>query len=317
MIGWYVHHHGRGHLHRAQAVAAHMDERVVGLSTHPPQAWADAWVRLPDDAAGGRTDPTANGRLHYAPIDNVGHRERLAMIVSWVRRARPRLVVVDVSVEVAVLVRTLGVPVVVMAMPGVRDDPAHTLAYDLADQIIAPWPRSLYEPDHLRRVAGKVTYVGGISVHENDFPDRGCTPRTVAVITGQGGTAVTADQVSAAQRDTPEWTWVLAGPPGAWVTDITTLISTAQVCVIGAGQNSVADIAAADTAAVVLPQQRPFQEQHATAAVLRGAGLATVARAWPARWGRLLDAAADAPSRWSLWQVSGAAQRAADSIGRA
>ena len=64
----------------------------------------------------------------------------MAQIAAWVATHAPRLMVVDVSVEVAVLVRTMGVPTVVMGMPGERDDRAHQLAYRLADAIIAPWP---------------------------------------------------------------------------------------------------------------------------------------------------------------------------------
>ena len=52
-IGYYVHHQGHGHLHRAQAFAAawrSSGPEVVGLSTLPrPRAWDGPWVRLPRD----------------------------------------------------------------------------------------------------------------------------------------------------------------------------------------------------------------------------------------------------------------------------
>ena len=54
--------------------------------------------------------------------------------------------VIDVSVEVATLLRLLGVPVVVVAMPGERVDAPHTLVYQLADHILAAWPQDLYVP---------------------------------------------------------------------------------------------------------------------------------------------------------------------------
>ena len=66
MIGYYVHHHGRGHLHRALSVARELDGCLVGLSTlDRPAEWTGAWIDLPDDAAsvdavlrrtGGRAD---------------------------------------------------------------------------------------------------------------------------------------------------------------------------------------------------------------------------------------------------------------------
>lgn len=38
MIGYYVHHHGSGHLHRARSLAAVLGRPVTGLSTLPRPA---------------------------------------------------------------------------------------------------------------------------------------------------------------------------------------------------------------------------------------------------------------------------------------
>lgn len=70
---------------------------------------------------------------------------------------------VDVSVEVALFVRLLGVPVILMAMPGERIDGPHALVHQIADHIIAASPQELYEPEWLRAYAAKTSYVGGIS----------------------------------------------------------------------------------------------------------------------------------------------------------
>ena len=74
----------------------------------------------------------------------------MALIARWIEETRPAAVVVDVSVEVALFVRLLGVPVIVMAMPGDRTDAPHALVHQLADHIVAAWPRELYEPEWLR-----------------------------------------------------------------------------------------------------------------------------------------------------------------------
>ncbi|MFC8762138.1 MULTISPECIES: glycosyltransferase [Streptomyces] len=50
-----------------------------------------------------------------------------------------------------------------------------------------------------------------------------------------------------------------------------------------AGQNAVAECAAARVPAVVVPQSRPHGEQHATAHALAEGGLATVRDHWPER----------------------------------
>ena len=84
-----------------------------------------------------------------------------------------------------------------------------------------------------------------------------------------------------------------------------------------AGQNCVADVAAARRPAIVLPQPRPFDEQYATAETLRRHCLAVATRGWPdARAWRCLigQARASDPSRWQRWQTTGAAARAAEAI---
>ena len=113
-------------------------------------------VRLPrDDSAPTFSDPSANGTLHWAPLHDSGLRERMGLIAAWVTATKPSVMVVDVSVEVALLVRLLGVPVVVMAMPGDRIDAPHNLVYQAADHILAAWPRNLYEPPWLRQYSAQ------------------------------------------------------------------------------------------------------------------------------------------------------------------
>ncbi len=115
---------------------------MTGLSSRPrPDDWAGPWLQLArDDDPEGTGDVTAGGALHWAPPGHAGLRERMAQLAAWIVTYAPRLLVVDVSVEVAVLARTMGVPTIVMGMPGAREDYAHQLGYRLADAIIAPWP---------------------------------------------------------------------------------------------------------------------------------------------------------------------------------
>ena len=88
VIGYYVHHHGTGHLHRAMTVAPHLAEPVTGLSSLPrPEAWAGPWIELPrDDSAAPYPAPTtaAQGRLHWVPLGDAGLRARMAAISAWI-----------------------------------------------------------------------------------------------------------------------------------------------------------------------------------------------------------------------------------------
>ena len=83
-------------------------------------------------------------------------------------------------------------------------------------------------------------------------------------------------------------------PSVTWSTDPWTELTSARVVVSWAGQNSIADLAAAAPRAVVIPQQRPFAEQRETAECR---SIAPDSRSWTtewppaAEWGRILDRA--------------------------
>jgi hypothetical protein len=323
VIGYYIHHQGDGHVTRAAAIARHLDEPVTGLSSRPqPDGWPGAWVQLAaddDPPACAEDEPAAGGALHWAPKGHPGLRERMAQIAAWAATHAPRLVVVDVSVEVTVLLRTMGVPVIAMALPGVRDDPPHQLAYQLADALIAPWPDWAEMLRGGERWRAKTHAVGAISRFDERPrpavpPSAGERPR-VLVLSGRGGTRLTTEQLAAAQRATPHWTWTVLGPPAErWVADPWPLLCGADVVVTHAGQNAIADVAAARRPAVVVPQPRPYGEQAATAAVLRAAELAVVCPAWPEprAWPAVLASALGRGDRgWAGWSSGGGAARAA------
>lgn len=230
--------------------------------------------------------------------------------------------VVDVSVEVAMLVRLLGVPVVVMAMPGDRTDAPHDLVYGAAEHIVAAWPRDLYEPRWLQRHSTKTTYVGGIS----RFAGRPRPPApfhgrvSVLVFNGAGGSDLDMATVNRCASVHPEFHWTALGVAGGpWTEDPWPALCAADVVVSSAGQSSVADVAAAARPAVIVAAQRPFAEQQATAWALDAGGLAVVRHGLPHLddWPSLLDRArALGPGGWPRWETDGASARAATAIER-
>ena len=87
-----------------------------------------------------------------------------------------------------------------------------------------------------------------------------------------------------------------------------------HVIVTHAGQNAVADVAAARRPAVVIAQPRPYDEQHVTAHALHEAQLAIVRSHWPAPsdWSTVLEAARrKGGSGWERWSPGTGAERAA------
>ena len=164
MIGYYVHHRGAGHLSRVRAIAAQTSAPLTALSSLPrPSGWDHGWVDLPLDEEQDAIDPTGRGALHWAPIHTDGLRARMEAIAAWIARARPAVLVADVSVEVAVYARLMGIPVVVMGMPGDRTDAPHQLAYRMAERIICPWPAWAHPARGLEPWEDKVRNVGAIS----------------------------------------------------------------------------------------------------------------------------------------------------------
>lgn len=325
MIGYYVHHQGRGHLHRAVSLSPHVRAPLVGFSSLPqPADWAGEWVQLPMDAEPGEDhqaaalDPTAHGTLHWAPRHHGGLRDRMGLIAEWIARTGPRLFVSDVSVEVAVLARLMGTPVVVAAMRGDRFDRAHRLGYDLADALLAPWPRTAPVSGWSKSWLAKTVHTGAFSRYDDrprPHPDRPAPTREVVVLVGAGGAGIHVEDLLQAREATPGWSWrCLGNSADGWVQDPWPLLCRADVVVTHAGQNAIAECAAARTPAIVIPQERPHDEQRATAHALESAGLATVRPSWPppGEWADLLNRAAKRDGgRWTAWSPGDGAQRAA------
>jgi hypothetical protein len=332
VIGWYVHHHGFGHVARFLAVHPHLRRPVRAFSSLPrPAGLGDEveWVVLPDDADivdhedGTRVDPraadpTVRGALHWAPHDHPGHRARLTRIAGGA--ADLHAMVVDVSAEVVAFARLLGLRTVAVTQPGERTDAAHALAYDLADRILAPWAHGAVPARALSNRTDRVVWTGGISRYDGrpagERAAEGADAARSVLFLGR----VLDDDV---RRDAEErlsaagWrTRAVGHDPGSRVDDPWPLLTTHTVVVSAAGQNSVADLAAAGACAVVVAQDRPFDEQRHTACALHRWGLARVAPDGVDAAGivALVEEAATRPPDWSRWQVTGAAERAAEAV---
>lgn len=336
MIGWYVHHQGHGHLHRAGRVALELAARgepVTGLSSLPrPPGWPGAWLQLArDDEGGPPEDPTAHGRLHWVPRRDAGLARRQAQVSTWIAREAPRVLVVDTSVEVALLARLHGTPTVSVVPPGRREDEPHRLAFEVADAVVGAWPPGWTEhllPTTPRQLRDRVDAVGAVARYSTAAappPPRRPGPPRAVLLAGTGDAGPTPAQVRAAVADAAGWQWQLLGRQvdrelGGWVGDPWPLLRDADVVVTHAGQNALAEVAAARRPAVVLPRDRPFAEQRTTgAALVRHGGLPVLVRErWPEQgWSQLLASAAELDGEaWCGWNDDGGAERLATVVQR-
>ena len=137
--------------------------------------------------------------------------------------------------------------------------------------------------------------------------------RRVLLLWGAGGRDTDASAVDAARRATPGWTWTERSPdrpsPDLWAE-----LCAADVVVTHAGQNAVADVAAARAPAVVVAQRRPFGEQAATARALSRLDIADGHTTWPSadRWDDVLEAARRRGGEgWARWSSGHGARDAA------
>lgn len=319
MIGYYIHHHGRGHLSRAVAIARGLELPVTGLSSLPrPTEWAGDWLALPTDEGHAALDPDAHGELHWAPLGHAGLRSRMARIAEWIDRQQPRALVVDVSVEVGLLARLHGVPVVTIAMPGRRTDRAHALGYAISSAVIGAWPPAATGMGGgLPPLDERLHAVGAISRFapaEPRAPAPPAGPRRAVVLGGAGGDSFTSEAIGRASAATPGWDWLHLGAHGTWVDDPWGALLAADVVITHAGESAIAEAAAARRPAIVIPQPRPHDEQRSAAEVLAGPDWpALVLPEWPADgWPALLESASQLDARgWQAWNDGHGAERAA------
>lgn len=321
MIGYYVHHHGSGHVTRALTIARRLSSPVTGFSSLArPDGWPGEWIQLPDDRTDRPRDADAGGVFHWAPLGHPGYGRRMAVLASWLSAERPRVMVVDVSVEVSLLARLLGVPVVVVAMRGDRTDRAHKAAYDAASALMAPWTEEHREPTWPVRWLDKTVHVGALSRFDGweAPPGTRTRPDQVLVLWGAGGSEVGEEQIAAAQAATPDYRWTLRTPqhpsPDVWRE-----MNEAAIVVTHGGQNAVAEVAAARRPAVVVAQERPHQEQLATAAALARRGVCTAVPRWPEphHWPQLLATARERGGEgWASWNPGNGADVAARFLDR-
>ncbi|MFN3670336.1 MAG: glycosyltransferase [Bosea sp. (in: a-proteobacteria)] len=328
-IGYYVHHHGDGHRRRALAIAAHAPDDYVLLGTGLSGRTGNvACIDLPDDRSvgvgpGEDADDAATrpSSMHYLPTDHDGIRRRVALVADWIAAEKPSLLVVDVSVEIAMLARIAATPTVYVRLSGVRADTPHLEAFRGARAILAPFHRDLDEPGVVSWVQDKSRYCPGLTLQNRagDSHDD-----VVLVVFGKGGAPGDYEAVAKAAAATPAIRWRVIGPVTApsckapsnlsilgWVENAEDEIAAAGVVVGAAGDGLVTAVLAANRPLICLAEPRPFSEQISKARRLDALGAAISLRSWPAarQWPVLLaDARALSPAtRSRLHDPRGAA----------
>ena len=292
---WYVHDHGVGHLRRCQAVLPHLRSDVVVASSLPALDRRVPGIRtatLPSDRV--ERPELGPGPLHYAPRGPVA-RDRASALLDVMAAHDCSTAVVDVSAETAVLCRLAGLRLVVVRQSGRRDDAPHRLAHDCADVVWVPQHEAV-EPGIEDIPSRRCT--GAFSRFDQRPPDRERArerlgvaedQRLVVCLLGAGGSSFPVEAWRAAPPDEVEV--AILGLGDRWSTGSVTSwasvedpydhLCAADLVVAGAGWASVHDAASASSRLVVVPEDRPFDEQRVRARALADEGVLLALDRWP------------------------------------
>lgn len=314
-IGFFVHHQGRGHAHRCQAIIAHLGDRPITIFTADPSNFgplpenADI-IRLPDmigapSATKALHDQQTPSTMHCVPLGVDKTRHTFGLVAQWMMAADPVLFVSDVSAEMAQLSRLLSVPCVKIRMHGDRSDPGHTGAYEACVGLLAPFDEALEQDDFPARLRHKTFYSGGLCTTTTAVPEKRaardrlgiCQDEEIAlVLSGGGGSGASFAPLTMAARAAPDTRFIVIGPvhreghetdfanleERGWVDDPLAYIAAADLVIASAGDNTVHEIARVGRPFICVPEWRYFDEQHAKAACLERVGAAIYAPRWPA-----------------------------------
>src|SRR5699024_7103567 len=219
------------------------------------------------------------------------------------------LMIIDVSVEVAMLCRAASVPYLYVRLPGIRDDEPHLNAFAGALALVVPYPRRLESTKTSEWISQKTLYLDFINTEQRDaqtyrdfikhlmqlITDKKAlslmlndkdknTPTIVTVIKGYGGHQAIDAKLPELRQLLPYAFIISLGPIdedkrhyvdiAAEVSNVTPFIEYSDYLLMACGLNAVAQAYDYATPLVVLPDDRPHQEQEVMAEALIAQGRA-------------------------------------------
>lgn len=175
-IGYYAHHHGSGHCRQADKLAAllpfELRQQMTVFTSLPINAYRFSAIaekqivrlsaedQLPEDVLSGRAgEYWQPSSLHYSPVGNRHVQTRSWQLLDQIRLRQIDLMIIDVSVEVAMLCRTASVPYLYVRLAGERNDEPHLNAFAGALGLLAPYPYQLEAAATLDWVRQKTLYL--------------------------------------------------------------------------------------------------------------------------------------------------------------
>lgn len=339
LVGYYVHDRA-GPAARARAIVPRISSRVTMLQTrgqndgrtHGSSTFeidgVDQLV-LPPPPSGATPLVDPDGDAVLGP-------ELAGRLATWIQEEQPDLLVVDGSLDVALLGRFMGLPVVPVRRATSVIGATAGAINQLASAWLAPFPAALESLDTPPEVQRRTMHAGFVSRFEGrrlgqraarrriGVPEEG---RHVTVISGSDGLGVDAAHLTTAAATATAWTFSVIGPcPNVepdtprvrfegWRDDPSAHLVAADVVISSASASTIADVAAIGRPLALVPGDRP--DARALAEAMEELGAAVVLDGWPEplAWPALLADLLDHPTRPLRALADGrAARRAAQWI---
>src|SRR5680860_1869308 len=181
MIGYYAHSHGSGHCNYANLFS-----KVFGKSLTVFTDRNHAFDRGTNVVMLENEDPDGNEyqrscfpeprALHYAPVHIAKITRRNKIILDNVLKRNISLLIIDVSVEMAMLARVSSIPYAYVRLQGDRNDFPHLNAFEGASFLLAYFPKEMESTDTPSWITNKTVYLGFLSKF---MFDRGVNKRPV------------------------------------------------------------------------------------------------------------------------------------------
>ena len=313
-FGFFVHHQGRGHAKRCEAILAHLDDRPITILSADRSIFGSlddrvTFVELPNHIGDPSETPALFDQqtpevMHCVPMGSARMRDNAALLVRHMSEDRPGLFFVDVSAEWAMLARFCSVPALSVRMHGERGDPGHLGAYQASVGMVAPYHESLEQADYPAWARRKTFYSGGLCTTTDPVPTKaaarealGLDPDREIILTlsGGGGSGAPYAPLTVGARAVPDALWLTIGPLHreghetdfanlvncGWVNDPLSYIAAADVVIASAGDNTVHEIARVGRPYMCVPEWRYFDEQTCKGRELSRLGAAHVMATWP------------------------------------
>lgn len=318
-ISYYAHHMGTGHLRHARRIidtgAFEVQVASTGEKHRDLLPRGADYISLPPDTDEQRSErPVLGEFLHYAPRGKHIVDRFSALNRAWEQFA-PDVVMVDVSIEVALFARLSGYRVALRRMPGKRTDKAHKMGYAIADALFAYFPEALEEAKHLAEYGPKSYYfktpqpvaTSAVDLNESIPKRHSSSDRRRVVVQTSLGALVGLSNIAHAARSSPLWSWDVLGviredtefmPANLTlhgiVQDPSQIMAKADVVLTSTGHNAVAAAAACGKPVLLIPEERPFDEQRSYAQMLQQSAGCMMLDSWltPLDWNAALDQAA-------------------------